>query len=141
MSKVDVIVVGAGCAGVVAACTLKTKGYNVLLLDEHNSIGGLSSSITKGRFEFEPLFHALYYNNPKGTLFSLDELFNILGVKVYLRKDEEVNKENHKYTTKEAEEKALKEAAKKIELTLDSNERIISQKVLQKTINFYKFAT
>lgn len=80
MSKVDVIVVGAGCAGVVAACTLKSKGYKVLLLDEHNSIGGLSNSITKGRFEFEPLFHALYYSNSKDTIFSLDELFKILGI-------------------------------------------------------------
>lgn len=80
MSKVDVIVVGAGCAGLSSACTLKTKGYKVLLLDEHNSIGGLSNSITKGRFEFEPLFHALYFNENKDSLFSLKELFNTLGI-------------------------------------------------------------
>ena len=80
MSKYDVVIVGAGCAGLVSALTLKELGYRVLLLDEHNSVGGLSNSITKGRFEFEPLFHALYLNNSNDSLFSLDKLLKKLGI-------------------------------------------------------------
>ena len=69
----DAIVVGAGNGGLVSALTLLEKGYNVLLLDEHNDIGGTCKSIVRGRFEFEPLFHTLFLDKPQ-------ESFNIKGL-------------------------------------------------------------
>lgn len=61
----DVIVVGAGNGGLVSACSLVNKGYKVLLLDEHNNIGGLSEDIIRGRFHFGSSVHNLYLNNVK----------------------------------------------------------------------------
>lgn len=61
----DVIVVGAGNGGLVSACSLVNKGYKVLLLDEHNNIGGSSWEIIKGRFHFGSSIHNLYLNNMK----------------------------------------------------------------------------
>ena len=84
---------------------------------------------------YDGIDHPLFKDRLENYQSTKKELFNILGVKVYLKKDEEVSKKSHKYSTKEAEEKALKEAREKIEITLDNDEKIISQKVLQKTIN------
>ncbi len=79
--------------------------------------------------------YQLFKNRLNNFSSSKKELFNLLGVKVYLQKDEEVTKNKKKYTIKEAEDKAIKEAQSKIELTLENDEKIISQNVLQKTIN------
>lgn len=78
-SKYDVIVVGAGNGGLVSALTLLEKGYNVLLLDEHNDVGGLSKSIVRGRFEFEPSFHTLFLANPQDS-FNINGLFQELKI-------------------------------------------------------------
>lgn len=56
----DKIVVGAGISGLVSAVTLLHAGYKVLLLDEHNNVGGMSKRRRKGRFEFGGSMHDLY---------------------------------------------------------------------------------
>ncbi len=84
---------------------------------------------------YDGIDHQLFKNRLNTFTTSKKELFNLLGVKVYLKKDEEIKETKKKYTIKEAEEKALKEAKEKIELTLENDEKIISQNVLQKTIN------
>jgi phytoene dehydrogenase-like protein len=53
MQNYDVIVIGAGNAGLTAAATLSQKGLNVLLLERHNIPGGSATSFCRGRFEFE----------------------------------------------------------------------------------------
>ena len=78
MKSYDVIVVGAGNGGLVAAKGLNNAGYKVLLLDEHNNVGGLSRNIKKGRFEFIPSFHCLFTN---GDYFNINKLFKDIGVK------------------------------------------------------------
>jgi prolycopene isomerase len=55
----DVIVVGAGNAGLVAAATTAKNGLKTLLLEKHNLPGGSASSFVRGRFEFEPSLHEL----------------------------------------------------------------------------------
>lgn len=63
------------------------------------------------------------------------KIFDALGIKIYLESDYEVIKEKHKYTEDEAIKEAIKQASDKIKLTQKEGERILSQKVLQKTIN------
>lgn len=76
----DVIVIGAGNGGLVAACTLQQTGKSVLLVESSNSPGGSSASLVKGRFEFDILGQPLCdFGNIIDTG-SLRELFSRLGI-------------------------------------------------------------
>ncbi|MEV5492935.1 NAD(P)/FAD-dependent oxidoreductase [Streptomyces bobili] len=55
----DVIVIGAGIAGLSAAATLQRGGKRTLLLEGHNVPGGAATSFVRGRFEFEVSLHQL----------------------------------------------------------------------------------
>lgn len=56
---VDVVVVGAGNAGLTAAATLQRGGLRTLLVERHNVPGGCATSFRRGRFEFEVALHQL----------------------------------------------------------------------------------
>ncbi|MDD6276059.1 MAG: FAD-dependent oxidoreductase [Clostridia bacterium] len=59
MKTYDVIVIGAGNAGLTATLELLTKGKKVLLIEQHNIPGGCATSFCRGRFEIEPSLHEL----------------------------------------------------------------------------------
>ncbi len=59
MSDYDVIVIGAGNGGLMAAARLAKKGVRVLVLERHNIPGGCATSFCRGRFEFEVALHQL----------------------------------------------------------------------------------
>ena len=59
MADYDVVVVGAGNAGMTASAALAQKGVKVLLLERHNIPGGCGTSFCRGRFEFEVALHQL----------------------------------------------------------------------------------
>jgi len=59
MGGYDVIVVGAGNAGLTASASMAQKGLKVLLLERHNLPGGSATSFCRGRFEFEVALHQL----------------------------------------------------------------------------------
>jgi len=63
------------------------------------------------------------------------EIFSLLGRKLYLQKEHEINVKKARYTEAEALEKALVLAREKVNVKLNENERILSQKVLKKSIN------
>lgn len=63
------------------------------------------------------------------------ELFSLLGRKIFLQREYETIVNKHKYTLDEALEKALLLAKEKVNVKLEENEHIISQKVLKKNIN------
>jgi len=79
MSKhFDVIVIGAGNGGLVAAATTAKSGLKTLLLEQHNLPGGCATSFRRGRFEFEASLHELAdvgsAENPGGVRQLLDSL-------------------------------------------------------------------
>ncbi len=79
MNRYDCIVVGGSNSGIISALSLLNDGYKVLLLDEHNNIGGLSRNIRKGRFNFETSVHNMYLK--KGNeRYSIDNIFKRCGV-------------------------------------------------------------
>ncbi len=59
MPDYDVIVVGAGNAGLSASTYLARKGIKTLLVEKHNIPGGCATSFCRGRFEFEVALHQL----------------------------------------------------------------------------------
>ena len=61
-------------------------------------------------------------------------IFDLLGIKIYLKKEHEIINELEKYTQNEALEEAINIASKKIKDKLQKNDKIIEQKILQNTI-------
>lgn len=78
----DVIVIGAGNGGLVAAATACKLGKKTLLIERHNLPGGAASSFVRGRFEFETALHELAAygsaDNPQGVR----QIFDWLGVNI-----------------------------------------------------------
>lgn len=79
MNNYDVIVVGAGNSGLTSALSLLNDGKKVLLLDNHNQIGGLSVPKIKGRFEFQNTFQQLYINNINNEKYKLSNILKRCG--------------------------------------------------------------
>ncbi|MBX3501171.1 MAG: NAD(P)/FAD-dependent oxidoreductase [Alphaproteobacteria bacterium] len=63
-----IVIVGGGIAGLCAAVYARKCGYDVELVEQHNSVGGLAASWRRGDYTFETCMHWLVGSNPNGTL-------------------------------------------------------------------------
>lgn len=63
-----IAIIGGGIAGLCAAVYARNCGYEVELLEQHNSPGGLATSWKRGDYTFETCLHWLLGSNPDGTL-------------------------------------------------------------------------
>jgi len=91
MQRYDVVVIGAGNAGLTAAATLAKRGVRVLLLERHNIPGGCATSFRRGRFEFETALHQLSGVGVKakpGPLWSVLESIDVLDKVEFIVMDE-----------------------------------------------------
>jgi phytoene dehydrogenase-like protein len=79
-SGVDVVVIGAGNAGLTAAVRLAQSGAATLLLEQHNIPGGCATSFRRGRFEFEVALHQLSGLGTENHPFQIRQLLGELGV-------------------------------------------------------------
>ena len=75
----DVIVVGAGNAGLTAASRTAGAGLRTVLLEKHNLPGGYATSFVRGRFEFEASLHELCDIGTKEVPRAVRTLFSDLG--------------------------------------------------------------
>lgn len=91
MEKYDVIVVGAGNAGLSSAACTSRQGLKTLVLEKHNLPGGSATSFRRGRFEFEPSLHELAQVGSKENPGTVRELFKTYGA------DVDWHHENHTY--------------------------------------------
>jgi len=82
MAKYDVVVVGAGNAGMAAALQCQLAGKKTLLIEQHNLPGGAATSFRRGRFEFEPSLHEICDLGPVTDPGITRELFDQWGVKL-----------------------------------------------------------
>lgn len=80
MSHYDVIVIGAGNAGLTAATALQRGGAKTLLLERHNVPGGCATSFVRGRYEFEVALHQLSGVGTESNPFAMRDLFRKLGI-------------------------------------------------------------
>ncbi|HIT43814.1 TPA: NAD(P)/FAD-dependent oxidoreductase [Candidatus Avacholeplasma faecigallinarum] len=80
MKDYDVVVIGAGNGGLVAAIRVLQAGYSCLLVEKHNIPGGFATSFKRGRFEFEASLHELNDFGSKEEPGDVRTLFRSLGV-------------------------------------------------------------
>ena len=80
--RYDVIVVGAGNAGLSAAAATSKGGLKTLLLERNILPGGCATSFCRGRFEFEASLHELANVGTKEQNGSIRRLFDSLGADV-----------------------------------------------------------
>jgi len=94
MTDYDVIVIGAGNAGLTSAAYLAKRGVKVLVLEKHNVPGGSATSFCRGRFEFEVSLHQICgIGNDKmpGPLRNLFERIGVLDKLEFLEMDDLYN--------------------------------------------------
>ena len=78
----DVLVVGGGNGGLMAAALTAKAGLKTLLVEKHNIPGGSASSFRRGRFEFEPSLHELCSVGTKEHPNEIYNLFEKAGAKI-----------------------------------------------------------
>ena len=82
MPKFDVVVVGAGNAGLSAALQCQLAGKKTLLIEKHNVPGGAATSFVRGRFEIEPSLHELCDFGPPENPGDVRNILDGYGVKL-----------------------------------------------------------
>ncbi|MBR0520351.1 MAG: NAD(P)/FAD-dependent oxidoreductase, partial [Spirochaetales bacterium] len=78
----DVVVAGAGNAGLIAAIKLQKAGKRTLIVEQHNVPGGCATSYVRGRFEIDPSLHELCSVGSLEHPGSIRRMFDELGVRV-----------------------------------------------------------
>ncbi len=82
MAKYDVVVVGAGNAGLSAALQCQLAGKKTLLIEQHNLPGGAATSFRRGRFEIEPSLHEICDYGPADNPGDVRNILESYGVKL-----------------------------------------------------------
>ena len=81
MPKYDIVVVGAGNAGMSAALQCQLLGFKTLLIEKHNLPGGAATSFVRGRFEIDPSLHELCDYGPEDNPGDLRDMMTAYGIK------------------------------------------------------------
>ena len=68
MSSPKVVIIGAGIAGLCAAVYARKCGYQVEIIEQHDSAGGLATSWRRGDYTFETCLHWFTGAKPGGAL-------------------------------------------------------------------------
>ena len=82
MAKYDIVVVGAGNAGMSAALQCQLAGKRTLLIEQHNLPGGAATSFRRGRFEIEPSLHEICDCGPADNPGDVRTMMDAYGVKL-----------------------------------------------------------
>lgn len=77
----DVIVIGAGNGGLMAAVKTAAAGYSTLVIEKNNVAGGCATSFRRGRFEFELALHELCNVGNEDCQGAIYKLFKEAGTK------------------------------------------------------------
>ena len=80
--KYDVIVIGAGNAGLAFAATATKNGLKTLLIERNILPGGCATSFVRGRFEYESSLHELANVGTEENPGSVRQLFQSYGADV-----------------------------------------------------------
>ncbi len=78
MSEWDVIIMGAGVAGLTCGCLLAQKGLKVLIIEKNQKIGGCCSSFQKEGFSFDLSVQSLGECQKGGRIWKLMQRLDLL---------------------------------------------------------------
>ncbi len=78
MSDRDVIIIGAGVAGLTCGCLLAQKGLKVLMVEKNQKIGGCCSSFQKEGFSFDLSVQSLGECQKGGRIWNLLKRLDLL---------------------------------------------------------------
>ncbi len=78
MSEMDVIIIGAGVAGLTCGCLLAQKGLNVLIVEKNEKIGGCCTSFEKEGFSFDLSVQSLGECQEGGRIWNLLKQLDLL---------------------------------------------------------------
>ncbi|OGP94328.1 MAG: hypothetical protein A2157_09400 [Deltaproteobacteria bacterium RBG_16_47_11] len=78
MADVDVIIIGAGMAGLTCGCLLAQKGLKVLMIERNQKVGGCCTSFEKEGFLFDLSVQSLGECQKGGRIWRLLEKLNLL---------------------------------------------------------------
>ena len=81
-NKYDLVIVGGGNGGMMAACRASMMGLKTLVIEKHNMVGGAAASFVRGRFEFEASLHEIPDFGQGAQRGNLGRLFDELGIQV-----------------------------------------------------------
>ena len=76
----DVIVIGGGLGGLSAAVHLAGRDLSVLLLEQHEKVGGCTTSFERDEFTFDASLHAMAGGGPGKNNRGLYKLLKMSGV-------------------------------------------------------------
>jgi prolycopene isomerase len=75
----DVVVVGAGIGGLVAASLLASRGFDVAVFEQHSAPGGSASCFERKGFRFDVGASLFYGLSPSGTTCFLHKVLDEIG--------------------------------------------------------------
>ncbi len=78
MADTDVIIVGAGMAGLTCGCLLAQKGLKVMMIEKNQKVGGCCTSFEKEGFSFDLSVQSLGECQKGGRIWHLLEKLNLL---------------------------------------------------------------
>ncbi|MBR2523744.1 MAG: NAD(P)/FAD-dependent oxidoreductase [Clostridiales bacterium] len=78
--KYDVVVIGAGNGGLMAALRATKMGLKTLVIERNNTPGGAAASFVRGRFEFEASLHEIPDFGEGELRGNLGHIFDELGI-------------------------------------------------------------
>ena len=81
-NKYDVVIIGGGVSGLGSALTLSTKKLNVLVLEQHKTLGGVATSFVRDGVEYETALHEMMSVGPKEFPLAIRKFFDSHGVDV-----------------------------------------------------------
>ena len=118
----DVIIMGAGLAGLSCALQLQQKGIrDILILEKHNLPGGLATSYVRDGIEIEATLHEMMSIGPKEDRLKVGVFFDEVGVDIdWLRVPEA-----YRFI------RPAKDGARGIDITLHSGFERMSQEIEQ----------
>ena len=78
MTDADVIIIGAGMAGLTCGCLLAQKGLKVLMIEKNRKVGGCCTSFEKDGFSFDLSVQSLGECQEGGRIWRILKQLNLL---------------------------------------------------------------